>query len=495
MSELQASSLGLGDGTWMALRPALESVLTDQGCTIAWRGRQILAPSHVAEAIVGAAREAVRNVVKHADGAATVHLSRIGSGCRVTITDDGTGFDTSEPTRRLGIEQAIVARLVEVGGNAVITSSPLGTSVRLAWPAEPLEPAEPFGPMARTLISWLPIPVLVASLIHVSVFEVGPSAIGVAAIWLTTTIVAVLGMRRLRRRGLAPWQPWALTVLSMALLVANYAWITPLGTNGYHVWTPSLVGALMVLALPGRRLGQAVAMAVGVIGVAVAASASSLGWETTLGAQFGSIMAVVMYVLAPLALATGASILANHSRRTEELAASQRLNADLAAERDATRHAWIMRMRTLVEPLLHGIARGELDPLEPSIRMRARTLESRLRDELILWPDGEELADMLHGLREMGWDCTVDLAVNEPLQREEILTVVYHLPPPLPQQRLHLTHRGGRAVATITDPAFSDAQWQQLVPGPEVVRDEDFTQIRTPSRDGHVPDPRLQEAR
>lgn len=488
IEELRRSSENLDDGQWVSLRPALHEALAHEGCALTWRGSGAMVPRHVSEAIVGAAREAVRNVVKHAHGAATINVSRAGTGGRVTITDDGPGFNTYLPTDRLGVAESIVKRMEDVGGSSVVSSGELGTSVKVEWSAEPFAAAEPFGPMARTLISWLPIPVLVASLIHVSVFEVGPSALGVAAIWAATTFVVVLGMRRLRSRGLAGWQPWALTALSMALLVANYAWISPEGTNGYHVWTPSLAGALMVLALPGRRLGHAIAMAMAVISVTVAASAISLGWETTLGAQFGSVMAVVMYVLVPLALATGASIIANHSRRTEELAAAQRLSADMAAERDATRRAWINRARGLAESLLSDVAHGVTDPQERDVMLRARILESRLRDELSLWPDGVGLADQIHALREKGWQCSLDMAANEELEREELMTVMTYLPDPIPGQRLHLTHRQGRGVATITDPPLSRDQWRALAPQADAVNDEDFTQVRTSLHHRHSTD-------
>lgn len=488
MDELQASSQSLGDDKWVAIRPALEAALADQGCAITWHGGVTArTPGNVGDAFVGAAREAVRNVVKHARGSAKVHIARAGSGFRVSITDDGAGFDPTRPTDRVGIQQSIVARMAEAGGRAVISSSASGSVVKLEWPAGPPDAVEAFGPMARTLISWLPIPVLLASLIHVSLFEVGPSALGVAAIWTMTAIIAVLGMRRLRLHGLAGWQPWVLTGISMALLVANYSWISPVGTNGYHVWTPSLVGALMVLALPGRRLGHAIIMAVGVIAVTVATSAYSLGWETTLGAQFGSVMAVVMYVSAPLALATGASILANHSRRTEELAAAQRLNADLATARGATRRAWIARMRELTEPLLEDVAHGVSDPRTSGFRQQAKIIESRLRDELSLWPDGVPLADSVHTLREKGWECSVDMAVNHQRERGELMTVITYLPDPIPGQRLHLTHRQGRAVATITDPPLSEDQRHRLAPDAEAVLDEDFTQVRASLVPSHVP--------
>lgn len=493
--DLQSSSDSFDDGSWVPLRPALKAALESQGCFIVWRGGAVLAPAGVSEAFVGAAREAIRNVVKHAGGSAIVSVSRLGKGCRVTITDDGPGFDSL--TRRpghLGIAEAITERMSEVGGSATITSGDLGSTVQLDWTAEPMDWAEPFGPVARTLISWLPVPVLAASLVHVLVFEVGPSATGVAVIWLATLAVTIMGMRKLRTTGFSWWQPLALTLVSMALLVANYMWISSEGTNGYDVWTPSLAGALMVLALPGRRLSYAIAMAVSVILVTGAASGFALGWETALNSQFGSIMAVVMYVLAPLALATGASILANHARHTEELHAAQRLGAELQNERDATRREWITRMRHLAEPFLMDLAHGTADPSDQSVVRHARILEARLRDELSLWPNGMDVADRAHDLRLHGWDCTLDVTVVGDDDKRDLLDLMAVPLSPLLGQRLHFTNRNGVPVATITDPPLTGEQWSELGHDIEAVRDEDFTQLRALAITEHRPS-RVKETR
>ena len=491
VSDLLASSQSFGDGGWTALHSLLEPALQDEGCDIEWHGRAVLAPSTVSDALVGATREAVRNVVKHAGGSAVITISRLGGGCRVSISDDGTGFDTTAPPAgRLGISEGIIQRMADVGGSATISSGAEGTTVTLEWSAEPYQRPAFFGPVARTLISWLPVPVLVASLVHVLVFEVGPSALGVAAIWLGSVAVSALGMHQLRVSGLKPWQPLVLTALAMAVIVGNYLWISPEGTNGYHVWTPSLVGAFMVLALPGRQLLHALALASSVIAVTFLGAGLALGWDVALGAQFGSIMAVVMYVLVPLALATGTSILARHARRTEELHAAKRLSMELAAERDATRKEWVTRMRHLAMPFLMQVADKTLDSTQEAVMARARILEARLRDELSLWPHGTVIADKVHALREDGWQCSVDAVVNSGDERQLLLTVMSHLPSPVPGQRLHLTLRHGDAVATITDPPFSVEQWHQLHEGLDVLRDEDFTQLRAT-----MASPELEEAR
>ena len=121
---------------------------------------------------------------------------------------------------------------------------------------------------------------------------------------------------------------------------------------------------------------------------------------------------------------------------------------------------------------------------------RARILEARLRDELSLWPHGTVIADKVHALREDGWQCSVDAVVNSGDERQLLLTVMSHLPSPVPGQRLHLTLRHGDAVATITDPPFSVEQWHQLHEGLDVLRDEDFTQLRAT-----MASPELEEAR
>lgn len=99
-------------------------------------------PVEVVDALVEAATEAMRNSNQHSshrDGRVvhqTVRVENVGRGIRVTIKDDGRGFN---PRRvgidRLGIRLTIVARMEELaGGSATIDSSPgRGTVVTLDW--------------------------------------------------------------------------------------------------------------------------------------------------------------------------------------------------------------------------------------------------------------------------------------------------------------------------------------------------------------------------
>jgi signal transduction histidine kinase len=87
-----------------------------------------------AQALVGAAREALVNAVTHAHGAAVSLFAEIDDR-RVAayVRDRGPGFDLAEvPADRRGVSDSIVARMVRHGGHTVIRSAPGGgTEVQL----------------------------------------------------------------------------------------------------------------------------------------------------------------------------------------------------------------------------------------------------------------------------------------------------------------------------------------------------------------------------
>ncbi len=86
------------------------------------------------EALVAAAREALRNAGRHASGAPVFVFGEIdGTRVEVFVRDDGPGFRLEDvaPERR-GIRDAVIGRMTTVGGRAVIESAPgSGTEVAL----------------------------------------------------------------------------------------------------------------------------------------------------------------------------------------------------------------------------------------------------------------------------------------------------------------------------------------------------------------------------
>lgn len=97
-------------------------------------------PADVAQAIAGAASEALRNSIRHAradaEVAREVRVTLSDHGVEVLILDDGEGFEVRDiPLGRLGIRQAIIARMAAVpGGQGLVSSTPgYGTIVALRW--------------------------------------------------------------------------------------------------------------------------------------------------------------------------------------------------------------------------------------------------------------------------------------------------------------------------------------------------------------------------
>ncbi len=76
------------------------------------------------EALLGALREALTNVTKHAGvNQVVVGLMGADGGVRVTIRDRGHGFDQAIESQGFGVKNSIVARMNEVGGTATISSA------------------------------------------------------------------------------------------------------------------------------------------------------------------------------------------------------------------------------------------------------------------------------------------------------------------------------------------------------------------------------------
>ncbi len=84
-----------------------------------------------------AAREALSNVVKHAGvGTAVVRAAVTAAGIEIIVRDHGRGFDLRGRPAGFGIDQSIVARMREAGGDAIVWSRPnRGARVRLTAPA------------------------------------------------------------------------------------------------------------------------------------------------------------------------------------------------------------------------------------------------------------------------------------------------------------------------------------------------------------------------
>lgn len=86
----------------------------------------------LSDALVRAAREAMRNAVRHAGSPVRVFVEVEGTVREVFVRDTGAGFDLAQiAEERRGVRDAIIGRMEHVGGSATIESGADGTEIAL----------------------------------------------------------------------------------------------------------------------------------------------------------------------------------------------------------------------------------------------------------------------------------------------------------------------------------------------------------------------------
>ncbi|ROQ39964.1 two-component sensor histidine kinase [Frondihabitans sp. PhB188] len=127
----------------------LRSTVSSQGAGIAFDGElgaAVRVPADIAQALIEATSEAVRNSLLHAaaddaggDVTRLVRVASLDGGLAIVVRDDGRGFNSRRiPPERLGVRVSILNRMATLpGGHADIESGRgLGTRVTLAWSPE-----------------------------------------------------------------------------------------------------------------------------------------------------------------------------------------------------------------------------------------------------------------------------------------------------------------------------------------------------------------------
>jgi anti-sigma regulatory factor (Ser/Thr protein kinase) len=78
-----------------------------------------------AAALVGAVREALNNVHKHANASCVVvRCETSEAGARVVVSDDGVGVDLAHAVAGIGLRHSIIERMATSGGHAAVASAP-----------------------------------------------------------------------------------------------------------------------------------------------------------------------------------------------------------------------------------------------------------------------------------------------------------------------------------------------------------------------------------
>lgn len=460
----------------------LRQVLASEPCAITWRGEGRPLPWLAAVAIASAARETVRNVIKHGTKPeATLHISDGASFVRVEISDSGPGFDPAVATRRQGWQNSVVERMASIGGLAEVRPNAGGTTVTLTWPAPLPSLPEPLGARGRARGALVPLPLMAASLLNAVAYHQGLSLPVALGIWLALAAVFAAAAWRLRRTGIGYKLGWTLTALALAVTLANYAWIDPDITYGWDLWAISISCSLIVLVLPTQpfkwcALAMATVFSVG----SLLGGVLLIGPRAAFTSHYGAALAIVSYTMVTLILSLGATAVSEYAHQTRRLEEAIQARIKAAAERETVWRDWLDHAGTLTTSFLGDIVSGRLDPEAPATRRTAALLEARVRDDLRLWPESAAVAEELDALRRRGWACRLDTEQVSAQTRDEIVAFLRSLPAPIAGQQLTITQWRGALTITMTNPGLS-AEQRAGVEHWLVVVDEDFTQARVPA--------------
>jgi signal transduction histidine kinase len=376
----------------------------------------VLLPAVDAALLSHGAREALTNVVRHAGvDEAEVRVRLDGDVVTVEILDEGTGFDpggVSGP--RFGVTRSLVERMARTGGGARVESSPgAGTTVRLTYPLSVAEPAGDDAELIATSfqrgLHWAVVVTSLAILLFLDLPKLLANQDAYRAVWAQflawggfVAVTLVVAAAMWRGRPLRRWR-WVLVALVLALSVVATTSVLPEYRLGNAHWSDGDAGwQVLVLLLDIRIvvltavLGAQYLMTFAQAALAGRAALTVVGVvnETWIGLSYQLAICMIAVVLRNLAVSSAKAARDGERLRTSEAIAEQ-------LHRDRKRRFSSLAATTV--PLLDGLASGELDPGEESVRRRCASEAAKMRR---LFAEDATVPDpLLHEL----WAC-IELA-------------------------------------------------------------------------------------
>mgnify|MGYP000934045983 CR=1 FL=1 len=353
-------------------------------------------PSDVAQALLEAAGEALRNSMIHAGRgpvARSIALQATADTITLRIADDGCGFDPANtPPDRFGLRESIIAAMAGVGGRAEVDSQPgRGTAVTLTWrrvrpDAERPVPGTRTAPLAlvscmealivRLLSGAICLAFIVVACREVSIgsYTAGQVALLAVGMYTAAALMVVWSWPGHRLPG------WATLTVVVSAVSANALTMSQValdGHPGYAAWTIGASTALSCALLVRNRSGSSwTLLTLVTLTTTIWTVATDHSLWLAVGLSVGQIVSLGIW---HLMVRFSVSLTARTAR-------AQAVSADIIARQHAqeisrnTMRAHIDAVRSRVTPVLTTIANGA--PLTQDLRTRARLLEAELRDEL-----------------------------------------------------------------------------------------------------------------
>lgn len=379
-------------------------------------------PAPAAEALSGAAGEALRNVAAHAGVRdATVTARGVGSGgVEVIVWDSGAGFDPARvrPTST-GLRNSVRRRLQDAGGSAQVISSPgEGTKVVLTWkPAEPAA-AEAVDPLAWArritpnpllIFVGFMLPILLSSLVLLCLrwqdqrWQPAAVAVYLALLGAAALCARCLSAVRMTRRAAV-----GLAVANTILAAIGALSVAPGTTDAFAYWVAGDTGIVIAAVYFVRG------PVFGLIALAFDVAALLGGFLATGRAvPAGAGLAIVTSPVIGAGLAVGfLAACRSLSKHTESQLAeySKRLRLQARAEAMSRVDSTALESaRRVAGPVLALVASGQASGA--ALRTAAALANATLRDELLA-PSflTSALADRVRAARTAGARITIDFA-------------------------------------------------------------------------------------
>lgn len=356
------------------------------------------------------AREALTNVLRHAGtGDAEIRVRGDAAAVTVEIADAGRGFDPGELAgHRYGVTGSLVERMARTGGAARIVSSPgRGTTVTMTSPVTvPAVPGDDAGVIAFSFqrgLRWAVVVMSLAILVLLNLPRLLASREAYTALWpqftawgglLAVTVVAAVATWR--DRPLGRWR-WPLLAVVLACSVLATTSVRPEYLLGPAHWSEGDAGWQVVLLMLESRVATFAVVLAGLylvtFGQAALAGQAALSLAGVVSATWSVLafqvaIAMIAAVLRGLASSSARVLAAGERLRTAE-AVARHLHRDRARRYSG--------LAATAVPLLEGLASGELDPGDETVRHSCAAEATRMRR---LLADDAALADPLsHELR------------------------------------------------------------------------------------------------
>jgi signal transduction histidine kinase len=376
-------------------------------------------PGPVAQTMLSALREAVRNAVRHSRASTVaVELRVTGDGdalaLLVRVSDDGRGFDTERlPQDRLGVRVSMLLASHQAGLTTRLRSRlGHGTVFELRWSGrseavdrlvvvpeddDPRLPVD-FPAHRFSAVTWFALVInLALGLTALDRFvAVWPVVVAMVLAVLATAVVLRPGAGlRLRRTDAA------VVVAAVAGVHGFMLLALPRPAMGIFVWHGFVMQLVLVTLVVRRRPGWAL------LGLAASETATALlafggpdGWAGMLAWGTGPLLFVVMAVLVNRVLL--AITRRQHAlRREEDEAIDASVRQHVAR---VQRSLWVADLRTQARSILLRLTevRGTVPP---ELRREALLLEATLRESLVARNVmSDELADLTEAARRRGVD-------------------------------------------------------------------------------------------